>query len=490
MKKGLYASLLCVLLSILLTGCVRLTIDPSPQELMGFQEDVLAAYDGAARLYDWFDLAPMPVDEFDSVREGETTYFRVRDDNIASTEDLRSRLEEAFTPDLAEEIFNKAPDQYRDFDGKLYAIPGGRGANIYLLDKTVQAERISEDRWEVTLTFWADFEDSHMAPEPGTDFSTSYPIATAGYSTTTIDYERTPKGWRFTSFCPSDALDLEAETVYTFDYAQGLREDCSDWEMICYLLHADGGFAEGPFYRLYQRFLERPGDVLSSLALLDTAPYEASRLNSLIAGPGYEAAYEDEAGRLAFEEAVRLCVPANEAERAVLKKIQGAYDSVLRQEQAWTDLRNLRFSFTVPNTAVFTLGPQEGAFPWGVALDVEPVLVSPAMDGFGPCYEAALDAVTLEYTVNPDDGTEVLYKMTTSDPRVSTDSGVSVGDSLARVREQYPDIVPLDWYAESGLAYVWEPGGDAYCKHIAFFIQDDIVTSIEIEDLMDGRLSE
>lgn len=42
MKKGLYASLLCaLLLSVLLTGCVRLTIDPSPQELMGFQEDVL-----------------------------------------------------------------------------------------------------------------------------------------------------------------------------------------------------------------------------------------------------------------------------------------------------------------------------------------------------------------------------------------------------------------------------------------------------------------
>lgn len=366
MKKGLYASLLCaLLLSVPLTGCVRLTIDPSPQELMGFREDVLAAYDEAARLYDWFDLAPMSLDESDSVREGENTYFRVLDENITSTKELRSRLERVFTSELAEEIFNKAPDQYRDFDGKLYAIPGGRGTNLYLLDKTVQAERISEDRWAVTLTFWADYEDSHMVPEPGTDFSTSYPIATAGYSTEAIYYERTPEGWRFTSFCPSDALDLEAETVYTFDYAQGFREDCSDWELICYLLHADGGFAEGPFYRLYQRFLERPGDVLSSLALLDTAPYGASRLNSLIAGPGYEAAYEDEAGRLAFEEAVRRCVPANEAERAVLEKIQGAYDSVLRQEQAWTDLRNLRFSFTVPNTAVFTLGPQEGAFPWG-----------------------------------------------------------------------------------------------------------------------------
>lgn len=489
MKKGLYASLLCaLLLSVPLTGCVRLTIDPSPQELMGFREDVLAAYDEAARLYDWFDLAPMSLDESDSVREGENTYFRVLDENITSTKELRSRLERVFTSELAEEIFNKAPDQYRDFDGKLYAIPGGRGTNIYLLDKTVQAERISEDRWAVTLTFWADYEDTRMVPEPEAGVSASYPTAVAGYSTTCIYYERTPEGWRFISFCPSDALDLEAETVYTFDYAQGFREDCSDWELICYLLHADGGFAEGPFYRLYQRFLERPGDVLSSLALLDTAPYGASRLNSLIAGPGYEAAYEDEAGRLAFEEAVRRCVPANEAERVVLEKIRGAYDSVLRQEQAWTDLQNLRFSFTVPNTAVFTLGPQEGAFPWGLALDAEPVLVSPAMDGFGPCYEAALDGVTLEYTVNPDDGTEVLYKMTANDPGVSTDRDVSVGDSLARVREQYPDIVPLDGYAES--AYVWEPGGDAYCKHIAFFTQDDIVIGIEIENLVDRRLLE
>ncbi len=98
--------------------------------------------------------------------------------------------------------------------------------------------------------------------------------------------------------------------------------------------------------------------------------------------------------------------------------------------------------------------------------------------------------MTLTYTVSPDSGEEVLYRMTANAPGVSTDRDASVGDSLARVQEQYPDIVPLDWYAESGLAYVWEPGGDAYCKHIAFFIQDDIVTSIEIEDLMDGRLSE
>lgn len=493
MKKGLYASLLCaLLLSVLLAGCVRLTIDPSPQELMGFQEDVLAAYDEAARLYDWFDLAPMPLDESDSVREGENTYFRVLDEAITSTEELRSRLERVFTPELTEEIFNKVPDQYRDFDGKLYAIPGGRGTNIYLLDKTVQAARLSEDRWEVTLTFWADYEDARMVPEPETGVSVSYPTAVTGYSTTCIDYERTPEGWRFTSFCPTDNLDLDAETVCSSDYYEGFGADCSDWELICYLIHADGAFAEGAFYRLYQRFLERPNDILSCLALLDSSPYAAAypHIDSLIADPGYQAAYEDEEGRLAFEEALKRCIPANEAEEIVLKKIRGAYTSLRREEQAWTDLQNLRFSFTVPNTAVFTLGPQEGVFPWGLALDAEPVLVSPAMDGFGPCYEATLDAVTLEYTVNPDDGTEVLYKMTTNDPHVSTDSGISVGDALEQVKERYPDCVPLDAYPDSGVVYVWEPGGPAYCKHIAFFTQDDVVTGIEIENLMDGQLLE
>ena len=327
-----------------------------------------------------------------------------------------------------------------------------------------------------------------MVPEPETGVSASYPTAVAGYSTTNIDYERTPEGWRFTSFCPTDNLDLDAETVCSSDYYEGFGADCSDWELVCYLIHADGAFAEGAFYRLYQRFLERPNDILSCLALLDSSPYAS--IDSLIADPGYQAAYEDEEGRLAFEETVKLCVPANDAEEIVLKKIQGAYTSLRREEQAWTDLQNLRFSFTVPNTAVFILGPQEGAFPWGLALDAEPVLVSPAMDGFGPCYEATLDAVTLEYTVNPDDGTEVLYKMTTNDPHVSTDSGISVGDALEQVKERYPDCVPLDAYPDSGVVYVWEPGGPAFCKHIAFFTRDDVVTGIEIENLMDGRLLE
>lgn len=162
-----------------------------------------------------------------------------------------------------------------------------------------------------------------------------------------------------------------------------------------------------------------------------------------------------------------------------------AYNSVSQPEDV-----DLRFSFDAPDTAVFVLGPQEGVFPWGLALDAEPIPKYPAMDGFGPCYEVKLDTVTLDYNVLPDSGIESLYRMTTESPVVSTDRGVSVGDSLARVKELYPDSVPLDWYSESGIVYVWEPGGDAYCKHIAFFAQNDVLTSIEIENLMDGRLLE
>ena len=95
----LHSFLICVLLSsvLLLVGCTQHAADsgnvspetdlPAQESSEPQSEDVLTAYDEAARLYDWFDLAPMPVDEFDSVREGETTYFRVRDDGITSTED-------------------------------------------------------------------------------------------------------------------------------------------------------------------------------------------------------------------------------------------------------------------------------------------------------------------------------------------------------------------------------------------------------------------
>ena len=45
-----------------------------------------------------------------------------------------------------------------------------------------------------------------------------------------------------------------------------------------------------------------------------------------------------------------------------------------------------------------------------------------------------------------------------------------------------------EWQSGADYALIHEPGGLAYCKHIAFYITDGAVTAIQVEDLMDGRL--
>ena len=100
----------------------------------------------------------------------------------------------------------------------LYAQSADRGSNLYLLDKTVSAAQTDADHWTVTLTFWAQYEDTQPVPVPGTQETWPASTATVGYSQSMLDLERTADGWRFTSFCPSDDLDLDAETVFTFCY--------------------------------------------------------------------------------------------------------------------------------------------------------------------------------------------------------------------------------------------------------------------------------
>ena len=102
----------------------------------------------------------------------------------------------------------------------------------------------------MTVTFYAD------------SYEWERPSATVGYSRAVLDLERTAGGWKFTSFVPSDGLDLEAETVFTFDYSfDGFAKDeqgmdtWSDYKLSCWLLHADA-LGEGASTMLALRFLE------------------------------------------------------------------------------------------------------------------------------------------------------------------------------------------------------------------------------------------
>ena len=228
MRRLLFAALA---LALLLTGCGDNTAADLYEEPSGAsmtEADVLNFYTAASAVYDWFTMATLPLDYADTREADGLTYCRVDAEDlslpfatvpeptdsslhwqpqpvtIASLADLRSVVEAYFSPEVADGLLALSPDHYKDFDGVLYATDGGRGSNVYLLDKAVTAEQVDADHWTVTVTFYAD------------SWAFEKPSTTVGYSQAVLDLEHTADGWKFTSFAPSDGLDLEAETVFQF----------------------------------------------------------------------------------------------------------------------------------------------------------------------------------------------------------------------------------------------------------------------------------
>ena len=335
-----------LLTAALLTGCggqeAPVSPDEAPEAALT-EQDVINMYTAASAVYDWFDLTTLPLDTEDSRTEGDLTYYRVDAEDlslpvtavpeptdstlpwtpqpvtITSLADLRETAETYFSPEMADSLFALSPDHYRDFDGVLYAADGGRGSNIYLLGKHAAAEQVDEDHWTVTVTFYAD------------SWAFEKPSTTVGYSQAVLDLERTEDGWKFTSFVPSDGLDLEADTVFqfTYDIDTFMRDDVgkidtwSDLKLACWLLHADGAYSEGPSDTLTRRFLEDPGTWFEALSVFPDSPWEhadivmAAPVNDTYAWYGQE-----EQDRLT--EILDTYQPENDAQQALLDALKAA----------------------------------------------------------------------------------------------------------------------------------------------------------------------
>ena len=321
------------LAAVLLTGCGGQMVEqiPSTPEDADTSDtlteaDVLDLYATASSIYDWFDLAPPSLDRTDSRTEDGVTYYKVNEASAppitltaqAGMEQLRGLVDLFFSAEIADALFSESPEQFRDFDGILYATDGGRGSNLYLLDKAVTAEQVDADHWTVTVTFYAD------------SWAFEEPSATVGYSQAVLDLERTADDWKFTSFCPSDGLDLDAETVFQFTYTDegfpaslGSLEDCSDLKLACWLLHADGGYSEGPSDTLTRRFLEDPDTWFEALSVFPGSPWEhadivmAAPVNDTYAWYGQE-----EQARLT--EILDTYQPENDAQQALLDALKEA----------------------------------------------------------------------------------------------------------------------------------------------------------------------
>lgn len=506
-RKCLVSTALLFLLLMGAAGCggsgqnrppVRSARAPAPN-----QDEIAAAYRSAAEAYDWFDLTTMPLDSAEVKKTGETVYNRVNRPGITSMAELRAYLNTLFTPELTERLLAQSRDHYRDFDGALYARSADRGQNLYLQGKRVAAKRKSDIRQDVTVTFYAGY----------TDASGPAPQVTAGYSQTVLDYEKTDAGWRFATFCPSDGLDTRADTVYTFTYDDNSFSSTDfdkygDLELCCYLLNADGAFSEGPSDLLAHRFLKNPERVMKVLTIVEESPWEHRDL--LISGigcgvVGFSASGSGE--RTEFEALLQHhAAPRSEAEQAVWDLISAAYQKSSAEQEASKISAAQEFSLTPlsedPERGTLQLGWQEGTFPWGFAITGTPRALAGG-DGFGQVCEVACgEDLTLYYTETAD-GRQHLYSMTAEDDSPATSlwtrRGARCGESEADLKEHYPDeLVYLDAgrinpsYGSLGAAYdgawVYEPGGEAGCKHILFFVRDGAVTAIEVADLVDTRI--
>ena len=466
--KRLFAFLL---FPLLLAGCAKQEcVPPSPEAPTA---NVPSAYEFAAEIYDWFDLTTMPLDESDTQETPEGTYYRVNSavyPELSSLSALRERVKAVFSPDIAEALFSLPPDHYRDIGGKLYAQPGARGTNIYLLDKTVTAEPVDESHWTVTLTFWAD------------SWAWERHSATVGYSQKVLDYERQADGqWRFTSFCPSDALDLEADTVFTFTYDWDTFDNTdfdaySDLQLVLYLLHADGAYAEAPSDLLYRRFIEQPEALLKPLTMLDTSPYSKAYpyVAAVTAGPGCHAAWLSLDEQAEFLAALDSCQPETEAERTVLERMRTAYEGT-REDTYYAP-----FCMVVEGQYL-TLGPQEGAFPWEHALH-EVSRETGGGDGFGTVYTVDCGVLTLRYNATEESG-EFLYLLDSSTPGVRTIAGVGVGDTEEDILAAYPTASFAPDWDGSRDAWVYPGDGEMLGCHIAFCVEDGQVVRIVMEHI-------
>ena len=465
------------------------------------QKEVAAAYQTAADAYDWFTLTTMPLDSGDTKRDGDVVYNRVVQPGIGSMAELKAYLDGLFTPDLTEGLLKESADHYRDFNGVLYAQSADRGTDIHLQGKRVTAVQRDAAHWDVTITFYAGFTDNSIP---------NAPQVTVGYSQTVLDYEKTDAGWRFATFCTSDQLDENAETVYTFSYDNDILntdfEKYDDFKLCCYLLNADGAFSEGPMDLLAHRFLKAPERVMKALILVEESPWEHKNL--LISGIGYEAvsfsAYND---RTEFEALLKNhAAPQSDTEGIVWDLISDAYQKGSAAEESQTVKPEQEFSLCPfggePEHDTLQLGVQEGEFPWGFPLDGTPK-AQEGGDTYGQAYEVICkNALTLRYT-ETDDGQQHLYSMTTEDSSPATSlwtrRGARCGDSEADLKTFYPDeLIYLDVdhvgpsYGTLGVQYdgawAYEPGGSAGCKHILFFMKDGTVAAMEVADLMDARL--
>lgn len=127
---------------------VELTLTKARQDssydgnLLYYGYAALAAADKAAS---YFTTTSLNVSDYEnyvempSVNDSQSSdyFFRVDDSRFTSTDDLKDFARRFFNEKLVNELFNNAPQKYRDIDGALYTIVGDGGYDFTLGRRTI-----------------------------------------------------------------------------------------------------------------------------------------------------------------------------------------------------------------------------------------------------------------------------------------------------------------------------------------------------------------
>ena len=120
---------------------------------MPTEEEILADYDRAVRVYSWFDLTPLE-DSGETVTEDGTEYRRVSEPGFETMDELRLNLRGVFCEELTERLLSGGTSriQYREIDGVLYVTGEARERGDDKGTVTVEVEQASETVFSVNVT--------------------------------------------------------------------------------------------------------------------------------------------------------------------------------------------------------------------------------------------------------------------------------------------------------------------------------------------------
>jgi hypothetical protein len=251
----------------------------------------------------------------ESVKKDGIWYNKVVNTSFKKLSDFETYLKTIFSDDIVDTLlYSQTPNPYVDIDGKLYAIARARGRNLMKIDETVSVKKESLSKYVVTSTVYV-----YGREEIGLTIGTvNYPF----------DYECIDGKWIFTSFGPRDYFDETTKGVYVFKYDfRSLEEvyNYDDLSLCYYLIGSDGAYTEGPLNELGFRLLERPSQIISTIAGLYC---DWNQQITKLLGSSFAYWYNQE-DTARFETLLTDYNPRNDAEASVIEDLKTTYYSIV-----------------------------------------------------------------------------------------------------------------------------------------------------------------